>query len=55
VHGHDPVAAAVFQRFAVGLGEFGRRRARRGGVMLVDVARNLVDTVAKVFAVQQDM
>ncbi len=50
-----PSPPLSFQRFPVGVGQFGRRRARRRGVTVMDVAGNLIDAVAKVLAVQKDM
>ena len=55
MHTHHPVAAALPQRFPVGVGEFGRRRTRGGRVSLIDIGRHVVDTVPEVSAVQQDV
>jgi hypothetical protein len=55
VHRHHAIPAAVGQCLLVGVGEFGRRRGRRGGVTLVDVFGDLVHTVAQVHPVEQDV
>ena len=55
VHRHHAVAAAVGQRLLVGVGQFGRGGRRGGGVLLVDVLGDVVDAVAQIAAVEQDV
>src|SRR6478752_6360639 len=53
--GNDAVPAALPQRFPIGVGEFGGRRACSGGVMLVDIGGNVVDSVAKISVAHDDV